>query len=134
MSGFKAFLMRGNLVQMATAFVMGVTFAALIEALVADLLTPLIAAIVGQPNFSNLYFTLNKSRFLYGSVIDAVITFALVAAALYFVVVMPYQAMVDRTQAKADPTTKACPECLSDIPVAARRCAFCTSVQPQAAG
>ncbi|MGA7172381.1 MAG: large conductance mechanosensitive channel protein MscL [Candidatus Dormiibacterota bacterium] len=132
MSGFKAFLMRGNLVQMAVAFVIGVTFAALVTALVADLFTPLIAAIIGQPNFSSLFFTINHSEFLYGSVINAVITFVLVAAVLYFVVVVPYQAMVARSQKQQDPTTKACPECLSEIPLKASRCAFCTAVQPAA--
>ncbi|HUY08746.1 MAG TPA: large conductance mechanosensitive channel protein MscL [Candidatus Dormibacteraeota bacterium] len=130
MSGFKTFLMRGNLVQMAVAFVLGVTFAALVTALVADLFTPLIAAIIGQPNFGSLFFTINHSKFLYGSVINAVITFVLVAAVLYFVVVVPYQAMVARTQKQQDPTTKACPECLSEIPLKASRCAFCTAVQP----
>jgi large conductance mechanosensitive channel len=133
MSGFKVFLMRGNLVQMAVAFVIGLTFAALVTALVADLFTPLIAAIIGQPNFSSLFFTINHSEFLYGLVINAVITFALVAAVLYFVVVVPYQAMVSRSQKQQDPTTKACPECLSEIPLKASRCAFCTAVQPAAA-
>ncbi|MGH7643288.1 MAG: large conductance mechanosensitive channel protein MscL [Candidatus Dormibacteria bacterium] len=132
MSGFKAFLTRGNLVQMAVAFVIGVTFAALVEALVADLFTPLIAAIIGKPNFSNLFFTVNHSEFLYGSVINAVITFVLVAAVLYFVVVMPYQALLARTKKQQDPTTKSCPECLSEIPILASRCAFCTAAQPAA--
>jgi large conductance mechanosensitive channel len=122
--------MRGNLVQMAVAFVMGLTFAALVEALVGDLFTPLIAAIIGKPNFSDLVFTVNHSQFLYGAVINAVITFVLVAAVLYFVVIVPYQALVARTQKEPDATTKACPECLSDIPIKASRCAFCTSEQP----
>lgn len=122
--------MRGNLVQMAVAFVIGVTFAALVTALVADLFTPLIAAIFGQPSFSSLFFTVNHAEFFYGSVINAVVTFATVAAVLYFVVVVPYQALVARTQHQPDPTTKQCPECLSDIPIKASRCAFCTSVQP----
>ena len=128
MSGFKKFVMQGNLVQMAVAFVMGLTFAAVVEALVAGLFTPLIAAIIGKPNFNNLFFTLNHSKFLYGTVINALITFALVAAVLYFVVVVPYEALVARTQRGADPTTKVCPQCLSVIPIKAFRCAFCTSV------
>lgn len=132
MVGFKAFVMRGNLVQMAVAFVIGVTFAALVEALVADLFTPLIAAIIGQPNFNQLFFSVNHSEFLYGSVINAVITFVLVATVLYFAVIVPYQALVARTQKQPDATTKSCPECLSDIPIKASRCAFCTSVQPAA--
>jgi len=129
-TGFKAFLMRGNLVQMAVAFVIGITFAALVTALVGDLFTPLIAAIIGKPNFSDLFFTVNHSQFLYGSVINAGITFVLVAVVLYFVVVLPYQSLVARTQRQADPTTKACPECLSEIPIKASRCACCTAVQP----
>ncbi|HVB54179.1 MAG TPA: large conductance mechanosensitive channel protein MscL [Candidatus Acidoferrales bacterium] len=132
MVGFKAFVMRGNLVQMAVAFVIGVTFAALVEALVADLFTPLIAAIIGKPNFNQLFFTVNHSEFRYGSVINAVITFVLVATVLYFAVIVPYQALVARTQKQPDATTKSCPECLSDIPIKASRCAFCTSVQPAA--
>ena len=128
MSSFKKFVMQGNLVQMAVAFVMGLTFAAVVEALVAGLFTPLVAAIIGKPNFNNLFFTLNHSKFLYGTVINALITFVLVAAVLFFVVVAPYEALVARTQHRADPTTKVCPECLSVIPIAASRCAFCTSV------
>jgi large conductance mechanosensitive channel len=127
-SSFKKFVMQGNLVQMAVAFVMGLTFAAVVEALVAGLFTPLIAAIIGKPNFNNLFFTLNHSKFLYGTVINALITFALVAAVLFFVLVAPYEALVARTQRGANPTTKVCPECLSVIPVDASRCAFCTSV------
>jgi large conductance mechanosensitive channel len=127
-SSFKKFVMQGNLVQMAVAFVMGLTFAAVVEALVAGLFTPLIAAIIGKPNFNNLFFTLNHSKFLYGTVINALITFALVAAVLFFVLVAPYEALVARTQRGANPTTKVCPECLSVIPIDASRCAFCTSV------
>ncbi|HVC39008.1 MAG TPA: large conductance mechanosensitive channel protein MscL [Candidatus Dormibacteraeota bacterium] len=132
MTGFKAFLIRGNLVQMAVAFVIGVAFAALVAALVADLFTPLLAALLGKPNFGDLSFTVNHSRFLYGAVINAAITFLLVAVVLYFVVVKPYQALLVRHQAAPDPTTKKCPECLSEIPIQATRCAFCRSEQPQA--
>lgn len=133
MSGFKAFLLRGNLVQIAVAFVLGVVFAAVVQALVAGLFTPLIAAIIGKPSFADLFFTLNHSRFLYGTVINALITFVLVAVVLYFVVVLPFESLVARTQRQPDPTTKTCPECLSEIPLQATRCAFCTSIQPPSA-
>jgi large conductance mechanosensitive channel len=129
-SGFKSFLMQGNLVQMAVAFVMGVAFAAVIQSLVAGLLTPLIAAILGKPDFANLFFTINHSKFLYGTVVDALLTFVLVAVVLYFAVIAPYQALVARTQRQAARTTKDCPECLSAIPIKASRCAFCTANQP----
>jgi len=132
MSGFKAFLMRGNLVQLAVAFVMGVAFAAVIQSLVAGLFTPLIAAIFGKPNFATLYFTVNHSKFLYGTVVDALVSFVLVAVVLYFAVIAPYEVMMARTQRQAARTTKECPECLSEIPIKASRCAFCTAEQPAA--
>jgi large conductance mechanosensitive channel len=122
--------MQGNLVQMAVAFVMGVAFAAVIQSLVAGLFTPLIAAIIGKPDFANLFFTVNHSKFLYGTVVNALLTFVLVAVILYFAVIAPYEAVLARTQRKAARTTKACPECLSEIPVKASRCAFCTAKQP----
>jgi large conductance mechanosensitive channel len=129
-TGFKAFLMRGNLVQLAVAFVMGVAFAAVIQSLVVGLFTPLIAAIIGKPDFANLFFTVNHSKFLYGAVVNALLTFVLVALVLYFAVIAPYEAVVARTQRQAARTTKECPECLSEIPIEASRCAFCTSRQP----
>jgi len=135
MKDFKAFLLRGNLVDMAVGIVIGVAFAAVVTALVSDLVTPLIAAIGGQPNFSNLSFTINKSHFLYGAFIDALLAFVLIAAVIFFLVVKPVNALVARarTEPPADPTTRNCPECLSEIPIAARRCAFCASeVSPQA--
>jgi large conductance mechanosensitive channel len=131
---FKTFLVRGNIVDLAVAFVLGVAFSAVVTALVKDLITPIIAAIIGKPDFSALFFTINGSQFLYGDFIDAVITFASVAAAIFFFVVKPLNAMAAaraRGQGDPDPTTKQCTECLSDIPVAATRCAFC--VQPQTA-
>jgi large conductance mechanosensitive channel len=131
-TGFKAFLMRGNLVQLAVAFVMGVAFAAVVQSLVAGLFTPLIAAIIGKPDFANLFFTVNHSKFFYGTVVNALVTFVLVALVLYFAVVAPYEALVARTQRQAARTTKECPECLSEIPIKASRCAFCTSTQPAA--
>jgi large conductance mechanosensitive channel len=129
MKDFRAFLMRGNLVDMAVGVVVGVAFGAVVTALVEDLFTPLIAAIGGKPDFSSLTFTVNGSHFLYGKFINAVISFVIVAAAIFYVVVKPIGAMMARsakTESEA-PATKECPECLSSIPVAARRCAHCTS-------
>ena len=132
MRGFRAFLLRGNVVDLAIAVVIGVAFGAVITAFVKDLITPLIAAIGGKPDFAGLYFTINKSRFLYGDFLDVLIAFVIIAAVIYFFVVMPYTAMVARSHKAppADPTTKKCPECLSEIPIDAKRCAFCTSPQP----
>ena len=132
MKGFKAFLLRGNVVELAIAVVIGVAFGVVITAFVKDLVTPLIAAIGGKPDFSGLYFTVNTSKFLYGDFINAVIAFLIIAAVIYFGVVLPYQAFVERSRREPppDPTTKKCTECLSEIPKEARRCAFCTSPQP----
>lgn len=132
MRGFKAFLLRGNVVDLAIGVVIGVAFGSVITAFVKDLVTPLIAAFGGQPNFSTLYFTINNSKFLYGDFVNALLAFVIVAAVIYFFVVMPYQALVARSRKEppADPTTKKCPECLSEIPIDARRCAFCAVPQP----
>ena len=130
LSGFKQFILRGNVVDMAVGVVIGAAFASVVGALTKDLLTPLIAAIVKAPDFSGLTFTLNGSKFLYGDFLNTLISFVLVAGAVYFFVVTPINALIARarkSQAPADPTTKKCPECLSDVPIAARRCAFCTS-------
>jgi large conductance mechanosensitive channel len=126
---FKQFLLRGNVVELAVAVVIGVAFAALITAFVNDLLTPLIAAIFGKPSFEHLTFTIHKSKFLYGSFINALISFVLIAAAVFFLVVRPINALIERSRREPtpDPTTKKCPECLSEIPVDARRCPYCTS-------
>jgi large conductance mechanosensitive channel len=133
MQGFKAFLLRGNVVDLAVGVVIGVAFGAVVTGFVKDLVTPLIAAIGGNPNFGGLYFTINNSKFLYGDFINLLLSFLLIAAVIYFLVVMPYTALVARSHKEppADPTTKKCTECLSEIPKDARRCAFCTS--PQAA-
>ena len=130
MRGFKAFLLRGNVVELATAVVIGVAFGVVITAFVKDLVTPLIAAIGGQPDFSSMSFTVNNSKFLYGDFINALIAFVLVAAVIYFLVIVPYTALMARSKKEppADPTTKKCPECLSEIPIDARRCAFCGEV------
>jgi large conductance mechanosensitive channel len=126
---FREFLLRGNLVDMAVGIVIGIAFAAVVTALVADLITPIIAAIGGQPDFSGLSFTIHKSHFLYGAFINAVISFVVIAAAVFFLVVKPVNALMARrkTEPPVDATTRACPECLSEIPIAARRCAFCTA-------
>ena len=127
MRDFKEFLLRGNLVETAVGIVIGLAFAALVTAFVADFVTPLIAAIGGKPDFANLTFTINKSRFLYGSFFNALITFVIIAAVIFFFVVKPVNALMDRrrTEPAVDTPTRPCPECLSEIPVAANRCAFC---------
>lgn len=130
LQGFKRFLMRGNVIDLSVAVVIGVAFGAVVTALVKDLLTPLIAAIVGKPDFSAIRFTVNGSQFLIGDFINAVVSFVLIAAAVYFFVIVPvnaFTARMHRGEATPDPTTKKCPECLSEVPIAARRCAFCTS-------
>jgi len=129
---FKNFISRGNVVDLAIAVVLGTAFAAVIKALVADLLTPIIALIFGDSDFSALSFTLNGSHFLYGDFINSLITFASVAAALFFFVIKPLNVLAARRAAgRPDPDadTRACTECLSEIPKAARRCAFCTAEQ-----
>ena len=129
MKDFKEFLLRGSLVDTAVGLVIALAFVAVVTAFIADLVTPLIAAIGGEPDFSSLSFTINKSHFLYGSFINALIAFVVIVAVLFFLVVRPVNALMrrSRTEPPVDIPTRACPECLSDIPVAARRCAFCTS-------
>jgi large conductance mechanosensitive channel len=126
---FKAFILRGNVLDLAVAVVIGVAFTAVITALVTDLITPLVAAIFGSHDFSSLTFTVNNSVFRYGAFLNALLAFVLVAAALFFLVVVPANALVQRARREPtpDPTTKKCPECLSEIPIDARRCAFCTT-------
>jgi large conductance mechanosensitive channel len=127
--GFKDFLMRGNVVDLAVAVVIGAAFGALVAALVKDLITPIIAAIIGKPNFSNLDFTINGSKFLYGDFLNALIAFVSIAAAVYFFVVVPVNAMTARRKGEA--SERPCPECLTEIPVKAKRCPACTArVQP----
>jgi large conductance mechanosensitive channel len=130
MKGFRTFLMRGNVIDLAVAVVIGAAFGAVVTALVKDLLTPLIAAIVGQPDFSAITFEVNGSKFLIGDFINNVLSFVFIAAAVYFFVVLPMNALAARMrrgQAPPDPTTKPCPECLSVVPIGARRCAHCAS-------
>jgi large conductance mechanosensitive channel len=127
---FREFLLRGNLVDMAVGIVIGLAFAAVVTALVTDIVTPIVAAIGGQPDFGGLSFTINKSHFLYGAFVNAVISFVLIAAAVFFLVVRPVNALMARrrTEPPVDTPTRPCPACLSEIPTAARRCAFCTEV------
>ncbi len=132
MKGFQTFLLRGNVVDLAVGFVIGVAFGGVVTALVKDLVTPLIAALFGKPDFGALTFTVNNSKFLYGDFINAVVSFVIVAAVIYYFVVLPFTALIARMRKEppADPTTKKCPECLSEIPITATRCAFCTQLQP----
>jgi large conductance mechanosensitive channel len=132
MKGFRAFLLRGNVVDLAVGVVIGVAFGSVVTAFVKDLMTPLIAALFGKPDFASLTFTINNSKFLYGDFINVLVAFVLVAIVIYFFVVLPFTALIARFQKEpaADPTTKKCTECLSEIPIGAKRCAFCTSPQP----
>ena len=130
LNGFKQFLLRGNVIDLAVAVVIGAAFGAVVTALVKDLLTPLIAAIVQVPDFSGIAFTINGSKFLIGDFVNALVSFLLIALAVYLFVVMPVNALVARANRGAtppDPTIRQCPECLSDVPIAAKRCRFCTS-------
>ena len=130
MKDFKEFLLRGNLVELAVAVVIGVAFAAVVNALVEDLITPLIAAIGGKQDFSALTFSINDSIFRYGDFLNALLSFLVIAAAVYFLVVKPVNALMARrkTEPPVDESVRECPECLSSIPSSARRCAFCTTV------
>jgi large conductance mechanosensitive channel len=131
LKGFRQFLLRGNVVDLAVAVVIGGAFGAVVTALVKDLITPLIAAIVGKPDFSAITFAINGSQFPIGDFINALVSFLLIATAVYFFIVVPMNAFIARMrrgEAPPDPTTKKCAECLSDVPIGARRCAFCTSV------
>ena len=129
LSGFKQFILRGNVVDLAVGVVIGAAFGSVVTAFTKDLLTPLIAALVGQPDFSAISFTIRGTPFPVGDFINAAVSFLLVAGAVYFFVVTPINALIARTRkapAPADPTTKKCPECLSEMPLAARRGGFCT--------
>ncbi|HXD74034.1 MAG TPA: large conductance mechanosensitive channel protein MscL [Vicinamibacterales bacterium] len=129
--GFREFVLRGNVLDLAVAVVMGAAFGAVVTAMVKDLLTPLIAAIVGKPDFSAIAFTINGSKILIGDFINQIVAFLLIAIAVYFFVVVPVNrlmARIRRGEPVPDPTTKKCGECLSEVPLGAKRCAFCTSV------
>ena len=127
MKGFREFITRGNLVELAVAVVIGTAFTAVVAALVADVITPLIAAIAGKPDFSSLTFTINHSTFRYGAFFNALISFLIIAAVVYFLVVKPMAALLARSTRVKEATERDCPECLSSIPIAARRCKYCTA-------
>jgi large conductance mechanosensitive channel len=127
--GFGKFIMRGNVIDLAVAVVIGAAFGAVVTSLVKDLITPLITALVGKPDFSQLAFTLNSSTFHYGDFINAVVSFLLISAAIYFFVVAPMNTLLERLNPNknAAPSIRECPECLSEVPSAAKRCRHCTS-------
>jgi large conductance mechanosensitive channel len=135
LKGFRDFILRGNVVDLAVAVVLGAAFGALVTSFVTNLVTPLIAAIIGKPDFSALAFTINGSRFTYGAFLNALIAFISIAAVVYFFVVQPMNVLMERLMPKkpVDKPVRPCPECESDIPATARRCAFCAiEVQPTA--
>ncbi|MEA2195057.1 MAG: large conductance mechanosensitive channel [Solirubrobacteraceae bacterium] len=129
---FRQFILRGNLVDLAVAVVIGTAFTALVTSLVKNLVTPLIAAIAGEPDFSDLTFKIHGSRFLYGAFLNALISFLIIAAVVFFLIIKPVNVLMERfaPDTAVDVTTRGCPECLSDIPLAATRCAFCTARVP----
>ena len=128
---FKQFLLRGNVVDLAVGVVIGASFGTIVTALVTDILTPLIGSIAKVPDFTRLSFTINESRFMYGHFINALISFLLVASAIFFFVIKPMNMLIARSKkdpVPTDPTTKKCTECLSEIPIEAKRCSHCTQV------
>jgi large conductance mechanosensitive channel len=134
LNGFKKFVMRGNVIDLAVAVVMGGAFGKVVAALVDSFLQPIIKAVVGKPDYSGIAFTINGSKFPIGGFINALVEFLMVAAAIYFFVIAPMNALtarLKRGEVPPDPTTKKCPECLSEVPIGAKRCAFCTSVLVQ---
>jgi large conductance mechanosensitive channel len=131
--GFQKFLMRGNLIDLAVAVVIGTAFTAMVTAIVSDIITPLIAAIGGKPNFGGLTFTIHHSEFKYGLLINAIVSFLIVAAVVYFLIVAPATRLTTRLSRHHEATERDCPECLSSIPVKASRCMYCTAqVDPAA--
>jgi large conductance mechanosensitive channel len=136
LSEFKQFILRGNVIDLAVAVVIGAAFGAIVTSLVTNIITPIIAAIFGQPDFSGLSFTLNGSEILYGAFLNSVIGFLIIATVIFFAVVKPMNAIMTRmrTEPTPDPLTRKCPYCLSEIQIGATRCAFCTQeVEPIAA-
>ncbi len=130
MSGFRRFILRGNLVDLAVAVVIGVAFNAVVQALISDIITPLIAAIAGKPNFGALTFTIHHSKFSYGLFINALLSFVIIAAVVYFMIVSPMVRVMSVIDRNKEATTRQCPQCLSEIPVGAARCMYCTSEVP----
>jgi large conductance mechanosensitive channel len=129
-SGFRKFLFRGNLVDLAVAVVVGVAFNAVVQALIADFITPLIAAVGGKPNFAALSFSIHRSAFHYGSFFNALLSFVIIAAVVYYIIVFPAARVTALATRSKAATERECPECLSSIPVAAKRCMYCTSEVP----
>jgi large conductance mechanosensitive channel len=127
-AGFRAFILRGNVIDLAVAVVIGGAFGAIVTALVKDLITPLIAALVGKPDFSAITFEINSSKFLIGDFINAIVSFLLIAAAIYFFVIVPMERLMPKKADAPAPALKECPECLTNIPAAAKRCSACTSM------
>lgn len=135
-AGFRQFILRGNVVDLAVGIMIGAAFNAVVSSLVKDILTPFIAAIVGRPQFANFSFTIHGAQFMYGDFLNNIISFLITALAVYFFVVLPINKLSQKLAPKGPPpeaTTKQCPECMSNIPIAARRCAYCTSKLDEAA-
>jgi large conductance mechanosensitive channel len=130
LNGFKQFILRGNVVDLAVGVVFGAAFSGLVNSIVKDLITPLIAAVFKQPDFSSMQFTINGSKFMLGDFLNTFISFALLAVVIYFFIVLPMNALISRSRKEPpqDPTTKKCPECKSEVPLDAHRCAYCTQV------
>ena len=126
LNGFKEFILRGNAIDLAVGVVIGAGFSGVVNALVKDLITPIIGAVINTSDFSNLAFSINGSKFAYGDFINALISFVLIATVVYFFVITPMEIFLSRIRKTPDPTTKKCPECLSEVPIEAKRCAFCT--------
>ncbi len=131
MNGFKQFILRGNVVDLAVGVVIGAAFSSVVNSIVKDFVTPLISAIAKVPDFSNQFFTLNGSKFMYGDFLNNLISFLIDAAVIYFFIVLPINKLVQFNKKPPPPETKKCPECLSDIPVGAKRCSQCTSILEQ---
>lgn len=130
LKGFRDYLFRGNVVDLAVAVVIGGAFGSIVTSLVKDIVTPIIGAIGGQPDFSNIYFTVNNSKFMIGNFLNSVISFVMIAGVIYFVVIVPMNKIMAamKKEEKKDPTDKVCPECLGKIPINAKRCMYCTSI------
>ena len=132
MKGFKTFLLRGNLVDLAVAVVIGVAFNAVVQSLVTNIITPLISAIVGKQSFGSLAVHIGKANFTYGNFLNALVSFLVIAAVVYFLIVAPVAKVLSIMNRNQEATERACPECLSQIPIGATRCKFCTAVVPPA--
>lgn len=130
LKGFRDFILRGNVIDLAVAFVMGAAFNSIVSSLVKDIFTPLIGAVGGKSDFSGLFFTLNNSKFMYGDFINSLVSFIIIALVVYFFIVTPMNKVMARIKKgeKVDPTEKSCPECLSMIPIKAKRCKYCTAI------